>query len=552
MVKHERVKNNIIVGGDKEIYDHDANENLLEAAINNDNNLVETMLQNNETKFSPEFVYSSLFTAVYNCNPSMVKLFFKYKGGTIDLLREVDEDGLDSIASNKTILDYAISLCHVNDVVIELLKAGRVRATFGEFNKYNLSRLTLDNINLYMCTIDESILINTTMQNSVLNNITFSYSNLNGIQFIRCDFPDEPNFEHTNLTDARFTNCILQDAIFQFSELNSARFTNCKLDKIFFEGTSLRNTHFINCSLQEIDFDNKDTFEDSLLLNGARFINCDLRNANFMSANVAGVDFTGSYLEGAKFNSTRELAIFDINELLVRSKVRLYKNKQNPFEGIALTNYDPILMEDTNYCEYIKQSPNNLLFFYEKQIGFVNKTKLKQLININTIELTKIVYQCKQLEIAFKPRNENIISEPYLNMDIFGLLGIMLPLSYIDNVINNKHQIFTIEPIGNETQMIIASLNTRMGGNVVGSNHCNNVVNIKAGKLYYVPNDVLFELCKSNTPNSPVYNPNSPVSPHYSPHTPDNPPPQVGGSKRKTSKLKPNSKRKVTNKRKPL
>jgi len=136
------------------------------------------------------------------------------------------------------------------------------------------------------------------------------------------------------------------------------------------------------------------------------------------------------------------------------------------------------------------------LFIFNKQVGFIEKSRIKDFISQDTLDKNKIIYQCKKTDQAFKPRDENIVGGPALNMDIIGLLGVMVPLSYLDEVVNGKHQIFVVESTNANKTMPIASLNTRLGGNVVSSNHCQAEVAIQVSKLSYVDNDVLIGMCK--------------------------------------------------------
>ena len=186
----------------------------------------------------------------------------------------------------------------------------------------------------------------------------------------------------------------------------------------------------------------------------------------------------------------------NMTRLLVRDKISLEKSVNNPFTELELTRYDPILMESVQFCDYVKDDKDNLLFIFNKQVGFIEKSRIKDFISQDTLDKNKIIYQCKKIDQAFQPRDENIVGGPALNMDIIGLFGVMVPLSYLDEVVNGKHQIFVIESTNANKTMPIASLNTRLGGNVVSSNHCQAEVAIQVSKLSYVDNDVLIGMCK--------------------------------------------------------
>lgn len=187
----------------------------------------------------------------------------------------------------------------------------------------------------------------------------------------------------------------------------------------------------------------------------------------------------------------------NMTRLLVRDKVSLEKSENNPFTGLELTRFDPILQENVQLCDYVKEDKENLLFIFNGQVAMIDKSRIKDFISQDTLDKNKIIYQCKKTDQAFQPRDENIVGGPALNMDIIGLFGVMVPLSYLDEVVNGKHQIFVIESTSANKTMPIASLNTRLGGNVVSANHCQAEVAIQVSKLSYVDNDVLIGMCKT-------------------------------------------------------
>jgi len=189
------------------------------------------------------------------------------------------------------------------------------------------------------------------------------------------------------------------------------------------------------------------------------------------------------------------------NDYLQREKTTINKSDINPFPTVGMTGHDVIMMEDVKYCDYIKEDPNNLLFIFDKQVAMINRSQIQGFIANETLDESKIVYQCKQTDMAFIARQENIISGPTLNMDIIGLFGVMIPLEYLDEVVNQPHQIFIVETNNNRSKNPIASLNTRLatedesGQAVVSANHCQVEVSIKLGQLRYIENNVLEEEC---------------------------------------------------------
>jgi uncharacterized protein YjbI with pentapeptide repeats len=185
---------------------------------------------------------------------------------------------------------------------------------------------------------------------------------------------------------------------------------------------------------------------------------------------------------------------------LERPRITLDTNNTDPFKTIGLSGYNAIMMEDVSFCEYIKES-NNVIFIHDQQVGLLDKPSIKKLITNETLDETKIVYQCNELSEAFIPYEENIISGPMLNMDIMGMFGLMLPLEDLDEVVNGTQQIFVIKTENDKDKIPIASLPTRLatgddtGNVVVSANHCQAEVYIKVGKLSYVDNKVLLKQC---------------------------------------------------------
>jgi hypothetical protein len=208
-------------------------------------------------------------------------------------------------------------------------------------------------------------------------------------------------------------------------------------------------------------------------------------------------------------------------QLLQRKSVKLTKYPTNPFNNGNLSSYDYILLEDVDYCKYIKNK-NNMLIFFGKQVAIIDRDTLKPFIESTTANPDNIVYRCKKVQDAFIPRDSNIISGPTLNMSAIGLNGPIVPLEYLDQVVKGTHQIFMIEPTDNVKNMPIASLGTRLGGSVVSANHCQANVNKQLCSISYIENSTLFEACKTT--------------------------PKTGGKNKKTTRKNKIQKRKRTSK----
>ena len=187
---------------------------------------------------------------------------------------------------------------------------------------------------------------------------------------------------------------------------------------------------------------------------------------------------------------------------LLRPETTLTMNNTNPFEKVGLSGYHVFEMEDVNFCDYIRENIDNVIFIYDQQVGVFDKPTIRNLITTETLDETKIVYECNEISEAFVPHEENIISGPMLNMRILAINGLMIPLNELDAAINGEHQIFVIETGNDKPTIPIASLPTRlaMGDNesgqaVVSANHCQAEVSIKVGNLSYIENQVLLDQC---------------------------------------------------------
>ena len=187
---------------------------------------------------------------------------------------------------------------------------------------------------------------------------------------------------------------------------------------------------------------------------------------------------------------------------LERPEITLNINKTNPFDKVGLSGYNAFTMEDISFCDYITETPDNVIFIYNQQVGLLDKQNIRTLITTKTLDETKIVYECKELSEAFVPHEKNIVSGPMLNMRILAINGLTVPLNELDAVVNGEHQIFVIETNNDKKTIPIASLPTRLamgddesGQAVVSADHCQAEVSIKVGKISYIENKVLLKQC---------------------------------------------------------
>ena len=105
--------------------------------------------------------------------------------------------------------------------------------------------------------------------------------------------------------------------------------------------------------------------------------------------------------------------------------------------------YDVIDMEEKNVRDFLKEDPDNIMFVYEQQMIGTNK---KQLHHEFTTNRTKIMLECIETKPAFHQPDSNIVKDDqgnlqyYLNMDIIGLLGIMINIAQLKTLVGSPSQ----------------------------------------------------------------------------------------------------------------
>jgi uncharacterized protein YjbI with pentapeptide repeats len=343
-----------------------------------------------------------------------------------------------------------------------------------------LSGTQLDNVNL----------VGANLAGVDLEDSNLQASNLKGVDLSDLDL-EYVNMQHVNLQDAELNKVNLTGANLSGANLKFARITHSLLI-----GSNLTSANLEGAILTGADL-------EGAVLNGANLTNADLEGATLTGANLTGATLTGANLEDEQVLHTMlDSPPSTLREHLLQHKsVKLTEYAENPFKNGILSSYDYILLEDVNYCEYIKNK-NNLLIFFGKQVAIIDRETLKPFIDTTTANPDNIVYRCKEVDGAFMPRNSNIISGPSLNMTAIGLNGPIVPLEYLDEVVKGEHQIFMIEPTDKVTEMPIASLGTRLGGSVVSANHCQANVNKQMCTISYIENNTLLEACKSTEPKT--------------------------------------------------
>ena len=367
----------------------------------------------------------------------------------------------------------------------------------------NLTGARLDGINLAGATLTNVDLEGANLEGSNLAGVNLSDLDLESLNMQRVNLQDA-ELNKVNLTGANLTGANLKFANIQHSLLIGSNFTGANLEGAILTGADLEGAN----------------------LEGANLTNADLEGASLTGATLTGATLTGAEMDDGQVS----LTMLDSppstlrEQLLQRKSVKLTEYAENPFKNGILSSYNVILLEDVNYCEYIKNK-NNLLIFFGKQVAVIERDTLTPFIESFTVNPDNIVYRCKEVDGAFLPRDSNIISGPALNMTAIGLNGPIVPLEYLDEVVKGDHQIFMIEPTDNVKEMPIASLGTRLGGSVVSANHCQANVNKQMCTISYIENSTLLEACKTSGA-------------------------KTGGKKKRTTRKKKIQKRKGTTKQK--
>ena len=395
------------------------------------------------------------------------------------------------------------------EIIRLLLENGANGENIGLPN-FNFENINLENANLKNASLRGSNMYNANLEGAELQNADLSKVDLTNA-----------TLELTNLTNTNFTG----------ANLDNTNFDNAVIDGTVFTNTILDDDDEYHEEEDEEDDEEDDEYdeEETPVLPELEFIPrspegpptdyspprgnnnqslldlIDSYHENNPQVNNGNRSRPRLILSELETEDRKERLLRERNEkkqkYLERPKVTLNMNETNPFENVGLTGYNAITMEDIDYCDYIKESNDNVIFIYNQQVGLLDKQKIRTLIETETLDETKVVYECKELSVAFVPHEENIISGPMLNMRILAIYGLTVPLNELDAVVNGEHQIFVIETINDKKTIPIASLSTRVAtGNesgyaVVSADHCQSEVYIQIGKLSYVENNVLFDEC---------------------------------------------------------
>jgi uncharacterized protein YjbI with pentapeptide repeats len=178
--------------------------------------------------------------------------------------------------------------------------------------------------------------------------INYSKEKLNGCEYEYCTFQNceftkakffNSHFLETEFIDCNFSNANLSQSLFQevtfenckmiglkFNECNSlnfaAIFNNCLLNYCSFYQMDLSRTQFIKCQLKESDFVEAN-------LETIKMYECDLLNARFENTNLKKADLTNSFnysinpeinrIKGAIFSFPEVIGLLDTFDIRIDS-----------------------------------------------------------------------------------------------------------------------------------------------------------------------------------------------------------------------------------------
>lgn len=447
-------------------------------------------------------------------------------------------NGYNSITHPISDEDKFIQFSNYENIIRLLLEKG----ASGE--NIALPNFNFGNINLKQANLKNSYLYGSNMFNANLEGANLQNANLSKVDLT------DATLELTNLTNTNFNGANLENTKFNNAVIDGTIFTNTIMEEdddeyVYSDGEHIDEDDSLSAILNDpnrnrnirlttdlpeeevIPYSPEGSPPEWLSLDSPEGPPPDLSpiyspppgNNNNLLLNLMDSYRANNYQSNDENQSQGRMSLSELeteeerNERLLRErnekkqkylerpKVTLNMNETNPFENVGLTGYDEIEMEEINFCDYIEKSTENVIFIYDKQIGLLGKPKIKEFLTTETLDETKIVYECKELSEAFVPHEENIVSGPMLNMRILTINGLTIPLNELDAVVNGEHQIFVIETINDKKTIPIASLPTRLAmgdeseQTVVSADHCQAEVSIKVGKISYVENQVLLKQC---------------------------------------------------------
>ena len=321
---------------------------------------------------------------------------------------------------------------------------------------------------------EETILENAVFRDCLFHTVVFSHK-------INHRHPSSAIIKNLSFIDSEFINCLMQNEIY--------------------------NVDFLGCNLSKMEFENNSIFNQASYRENNKIIT---NNDTILPEE----DFKYGYIF-----PDQNVDIIRLQEQQLLKKVKEiikddYVNEIDDFEGtignrvfptqdgITYSIFDiiagdieitPTFFQDNPNYRLICRIQENNLFPYILDLDVLDKFN-KEIQNDLTSEyLGNIIFECDRLySMEEVTDDDNILNtEPYVNMKVFGIQGIMLPLSDIlamTNYLNKSKQIYIIEEhFTNKKEYPILSLKYALLKE--GSLNCTtNEPIVKASLKYINPN----------------------------------------------------------------
>ena len=167
-------------------------------------------------------------------------------------------------------------------------------------------------INFKGCVFDNAHFENTKGYFAFLNcsfrECFFTNATLKNCTFSKCHFLGDTNFERTNLKNAKFINCTLDNVVFKDANLQKAEFPQCTLRATTFENADLSDSRFYDKTwFKNVDFNNGNltnvTFSGSLIFDEVYFEKAHVNGIKFLP-NFQYFNLNSLFQSGLDFSNT--------------------------------------------------------------------------------------------------------------------------------------------------------------------------------------------------------------------------------------------------------
>lgn len=447
---------------------------------------------------------------------------------------------------------YFYNVLFDNDELIYENTDCEIKGTISRDRKLNFQNSTFENVNMHL--LSEFELINFTGTTFSNCDMPLTHSNLlyENCKFEDTNIENILNEENDNQITPYFALCSFRGADMTNMTFLNAEFEKVVFSN---ENTILENALFKECLFYTVVLSHlpSQRHPSSAQLKNVSFIDCEFINC-IMQNEINNIDFSGSNLLKMEFNdnalfnqeSYREnnriivnnntilpqenfrygfnyddmdVDILRLQEQQLLTKIKEiikdnYENEIDDFEGsignrvfptedgksysiFDIINGDieitPSFFQDNPTYRLICRKQVNNLFPYIIDLEVLKKFNQEIQTELSSEYLGNIIFECDKLySMEEVTDDDNILNtEPYVNMKVFGIQGIMMPLSDIlaipNNLNTNKKVYILDEEIENKTEYPILSLKYALLKE--GSLNCTvNEPIVKATLKYINPN----------------------------------------------------------------